>query len=135
MPTAELSQVGEPGTARRGPGARRWAWAGLGGVLASALALRLWGIGQGLPYVYNIDESDHFVPRAIAMFGHSLDPHYFENPPAFTYLLHLLFAVWFGGSAGVAHAYAVHPADVYTCLLYTSPSPRDGLLSRMPSSA
>ena len=25
--------------------------------------------------------------------------------------------------------------DVYTCLLYTSPSPRDGLLSRMPSSA
>ena len=24
---------------------------------------------------------------------------------------------------------------VYLCLLYTSPSPRDGLLSRMPSSA
>ena len=29
------------------------------------------------------------------------------------------------------------PADLLpgTCLLYTSPSPRDGLLSRMPSSA
>ena len=27
------------------------------------------------------------------------------------------------------------PIYVYTCLLYTSPSPRDGLLSRMPSSA
>ena len=25
--------------------------------------------------------------------------------------------------------------ECYTCLLYTSPSPRDGLLSRMPSSA
>eukprot|EP01016_Furgasonia_blochmanni_P005580 TRINITY_DN12171_c0_g1_i2.p1 TRINITY_DN12171_c0_g1~~TRINITY_DN12171_c0_g1_i2.p1 ORF type:complete len:103 (+),score=23.69 TRINITY_DN12171_c0_g1_i2:32-310(+) len=25
--------------------------------------------------------------------------------------------------------------STYTCLLYTSPSPRDGLLSRMPSSA
>ena len=25
--------------------------------------------------------------------------------------------------------------QVYDCLLYTSPSPRDGLLSRMPSSA
>ena len=25
--------------------------------------------------------------------------------------------------------------EVYACLLYTSPSPRDGLLSRMPSSA
>ena len=24
---------------------------------------------------------------------------------------------------------------IHTCLLYTSPSPRDGLLSRMPSSA
>ena len=28
-----------------------------------------------------------------------------------------------------------HFIDVNTCLLYTSPSPRDGLLSRMPSSA
>ena len=31
-----------------------------------------------------------------------------------------------------------HPevsADTLNCLLYTSPSPRDGLLSRMPSSA
>ena len=27
------------------------------------------------------------------------------------------------------------PAPANTCLLYTSPSPRDGLLSRMPSSA
>ena len=26
-------------------------------------------------------------------------------------------------------------AQMSTCLLYTSPSPRDGLLSRMPSSA
>ena len=25
--------------------------------------------------------------------------------------------------------------DIYTCLLYTSPSPRDNLPSRMPSSA
>ena len=25
--------------------------------------------------------------------------------------------------------------NAYSCLLYTSPSPRDGLLSRMPSSA
>ena len=27
------------------------------------------------------------------------------------------------------------PGTVTVCLLYTSPSPRDGLLSRMPSSA
>ena len=29
----------------------------------------------------------------------------------------------------------IHGGASYTCLLYTSPSPRDGLLSRMPSSA
>ena len=28
-----------------------------------------------------------------------------------------------------------HLIDIHACLLYTSPSPRDGLLSRMPSSA
>ena len=32
-------------------------------------------------------------------------------------------------------ARAIEEQDVATCLLYTSPSPRDGLLSRMPSSA
>ena len=30
--------------------------------------------------------------------------------------------------------YILDPKD-FSCLLYTSPSPRDGLLSRMPSSA
>ena len=36
------------------------------------------------------------------------------------------------------YAYYVEKTAItfeYTCLLYTSPSPRDGLLSRMPSSA
>ena len=33
----------------------------------------------------------------------------------------------------IAQAFAA--AGISTCLLYTSPSPRDGLLSRMPSSA
>ena len=28
-----------------------------------------------------------------------------------------------------------HMGQLFICLLYTSPSPRDGLLSRMPSSA
>ena len=33
------------------------------------------------------------------------------------------------------HNIAVQYSDPTACLLYTSPSPRDGLLSRMPSSA
>ena len=36
---------------------------------------------------------------------------------------------------GVAPMRVYEVATFYTCLLYTSPSPRDGLLSRMPSSA
>ena len=39
-----------------------------------------------------------------------------------------------GGNVGAEIVYRAEP-DGYTCLLYTSPSPRDGLLSRMPSSA
>ena len=31
--------------------------------------------------------------------------------------------------------WAIWKQSSYNCLLYTSPSPRDGLLSRMPSSA
>jgi hypothetical protein len=93
---------------------RRWAWTGLASVLAGGLGLRLWGVEEGLPYTYNTDEADHFVPRAVAMFGHDLNPHYFANPPAFTYVLHYLFALAYGGKTGVRHAYAVHPAELYT---------------------
>ena len=35
----------------------------------------------------------------------------------------------------VFHKERYHSEDKWYCLLYTSPSPRDGLLSRMPSSA
>jgi len=108
-----------PPTARVS-GARRSAWLGLALVLSVALGLRLWGIAQGLPYVYNLDESDHFVPHAVAMFTGGLNPHYFANPPALTYLLHVLLAVWFGGRTGVAHAYSLHPGDVYVLARATS---------------
>jgi Dolichyl-phosphate-mannose-protein mannosyltransferase len=97
-----------------GTGSRRWAWGGLAVVLAGGLGLRLWGVRQGLPYAYNADEADHFVPHAIEMFGHSLNPGYFANPPAYTYVLHYLFAVAYGGSTGVRHALATHPTDVFT---------------------
>ena len=40
-----------------------------------------------------------------------------------------------GYKGSVKKSVVVDRDDAYTCLLYTSPSPRDGLLSRMPSSA
>src|SRR5688500_5975620 len=70
----------------------RWAWpAALVGLFVPALILRLVGFKTGLPYVYNADENAHFVPRAIGMFGHGWNPGYFINPPAFTYVLHVLY--------------------------------------------
>lgn len=93
---------------------RRWAWPLLAVVLGGGLGLRLWGVRQGLPYAYNADEADHFVRHAVAMFGHDLNPHYFANPPGFTYVLHYLFAIAYGGGEGVRHAFAHHPTEVYT---------------------
>src|SRR3954471_12209308 len=87
--------------------------AALAGVFLGSLTLRLVGISSGLPYVYNADENSHFVPRAIGMFGHSLNPDYFVNPPAFTYLLHAVFAVGYGGREGVSHAFATDPGAVF----------------------
>ena len=39
------------------------------------------------------------------------------------------------GSQRLAICHSPHDAEDHTCLLYTSPSPRDATLSRMPSSA
>src|SRR5947209_3598497 len=87
--------------------------AGVAVVLLVSFLLRIWGITQGLPYSYNVDEATHFVPRAIAFFDHDLNPHYFLNPPAYSYLLHIVFDLWFGGRDGVTHAYAKDPTSVF----------------------
>ncbi len=92
---------------------RLWAWSGLGLVLCVALGLRLWGIKEGLPYVYNIDEAGHFVPKAVAMFSDGLNPRYFVNPPGLTYVLHFVLDAWFGGARGVHSEYVSHPGEVF----------------------
>ena len=91
----------------------RAASAGRRALVVGALGLRLWGIDHGLPYVFNADENAHFVPRAIGMFGHSLNPEYFINPPGFTYLLHVAFWVRWGGREAVGDAFAADPGSVF----------------------
>jgi hypothetical protein len=94
---------------------RRWAWPALALILGGGLVLRLWGVRQGLPYVFNTDEADHFLPHAVEMFQRgTLNPHYFANPPAFTYVLHFLLAIAHGGGGGAVRALRLRPADVYT---------------------
>jgi 4-amino-4-deoxy-L-arabinose transferase-like glycosyltransferase len=74
----------------------RMTWLALAGLLGLGLLLRLWNIDHDLPFVYNADEELHFVPKAVAMLDGSLNPHYFENPPALTYLLFVLYKVGLG---------------------------------------
>src|SRR4051794_36675763 len=112
MSAVESAPLFAPAAERERGIAWRWPLA-VSVLLAAALALRLWGIRQGLPYAYNSDENAHFVPKAIGLFGHSWNPGYFVNPPAFTYLLHVVFAVWYGGRGGVSHAFATDPTSVF----------------------
>ncbi|HSO97959.1 MAG TPA: glycosyltransferase family 39 protein [Solirubrobacteraceae bacterium] len=95
---------------KRRPGAGPVA---LAGVLGLSLAVRLWGVRQGLPYSYNIDEATHFVPRAVSFFSHDLNPHYFLNPPAYSYLLGIVFELWFGSGDAVARVYASDPSSLF----------------------
>src|SRR5919198_6687539 len=113
--------IAPPPSAAAAGGERRWPWwVGLALVLAAALGLRVWGVKQGMPFAYNADENAHFVPNAIGLFGHGWDPHYFVNPPAYTYLLHVVFDVWFGGRAGVDKAMATDPTEVFVAARVTA---------------
>jgi 4-amino-4-deoxy-L-arabinose transferase-like glycosyltransferase len=65
-------------------------------ILAAGLGLRLWNIDYGLPFVYSLDEGSHFTSRAVEMFWQDLDPGYYQNPAAYTYLIYGLFRVMYG---------------------------------------
>lgn len=92
----------------------------LAGILVAGLGLRLWAIDHGLPYVFNADEELHFVSVAVDMIARgSLNPEYFENPPALTYLfmlaLKLRFTAGFpfGGGRDFVQSFANDPQAAY----------------------
>src|SRR5688500_20247765 len=95
-------------------------WLAVAALLLVALLLRLWGGDHGMPYAYNADENGHFVPRAIGMYQHEWNPDYFVNPPAFTYVLNLVFTVWFGGRGSVSELFASDPTEVWVVARATS---------------
>src|SRR3954451_8816721 len=112
MATVEIAR---PERAARAPSRTRVRWGlAVAALMLIGIGLRFWGIKQGLPYAYNIDENAHFVPRAIGFFGHTLNPFYFVNPPGYTNLLYLVFSVWFGSGDAAAKALATNPTEVYT---------------------
>jgi dolichyl-phosphate-mannose-protein mannosyltransferase len=90
-------------------------------IVVVGLALRLLHNTYGLPYVYNIDEGSHFTNRAVGMFGGSGDPGYYQNPSAYTYLIHLALRFQFGPAhlipfghyAKAVHQYGHDPTTIY----------------------
>ena len=80
-------------------------------ILLVAFGLRVWSLGHGLPYSYNLDERAHFVPHAVAMTGGDLNPGYFINPPFLTYMLALWLSIVHLG--GVEQWFADDPGGVF----------------------
>jgi 4-amino-4-deoxy-L-arabinose transferase-like glycosyltransferase len=120
-PRARLTMQ-PPGRGRRGPTAPlgsqagqrvTWPRAGLALLLLASLGLRLWGIKQGLPFSYNSDEAQHFVPKAIQFFSGDWNPHYFLNPPAYSYLLAIVLELWFGSVDTAVRAFTLNPTEVF----------------------
>jgi 4-amino-4-deoxy-L-arabinose transferase-like glycosyltransferase len=88
------------------------------GLLAAALALRMTGIGFGLPFLYHADEPV-VVNHALAYGAGSFHPHFFRIPPLVSYLLFGVYGLIFlaGKAAGIF-------ADVgaFEHLFFTDPS-------------
>lgn len=88
-------------------------------VLAVGLFLRVHNNDYGLPFVYYADEGSHFTNRAVGMLGGDANPHYFQNPSAFTYLVHAALRVYFGHGwpfadyQRVIDAYGDNPTRIY----------------------
>ena len=80
-------------------------------MLVGGLALRLYGLRHGLPYSYHSDEALHFTNRAVAMFEDGLNPHYFQNPSGYTYLVHA--ALWIVGFSDIVTQFREDPTDIY----------------------
>ena len=122
-PVAAAAGPAAAGDDRRG-GRALWLGA-LAVLLLGALALRVWGVQTGLPFVYNPTRTPTSCPRAIGMFGHTLNPGYFINPPAYTYLLHAVLWLRFGGREAVGASFAADPTEVFTLARLLSGAARD----------
>ena len=93
-----------------------------------------------LTFSFNISAIDAGVPGPRDCFWslgpHSGDPYInLAYPDSNVYYWASLFTMPEGSELFIDGEYPYSRYMSIICLLYTSPSPRDGLLSRMPSSA
>ena len=89
-------------------------------------------------YFEIVDDTGQFVIRVNATFRGAQSRRYSADVPATLPPGYYIFAMYRDSNDALRATgeFYWNGTDVLSaCLLYTSPSPRDGLLSRMPSSA
>lgn len=97
--------------------------AAVGLVLGLALALRTWGLGYGLPWLFYFHDEPQIVLRALRFGTGDLNPHFFIWPGTLQLVLAFiafagLFVVgrmagWWTGKEGFAAAYFADPTAFY----------------------
>jgi len=101
---------------------RRFQSAALIGALALAAALRVWGIGFGLPHTLTRPDEDATVSIAIGFVTRSFNPHFFDWPSLFMYAVAVAFAGyfavgrvvgWFADSSAFLAAMSDQPAPLF----------------------
>lgn len=75
------------------------------GVTVVALALRLWGIDFGLPYAESRPDELTLAGKALGYGTGDLNPHFFNYPSLYSYLLFLVYGIYAGllTLAGAGH--------------------------------
>ncbi|HEX8741907.1 MAG TPA: glycosyltransferase family 39 protein [Thermoleophilaceae bacterium] len=81
---------------RRPTGHELIAYGLLAAIVVVGSYLRFLNNDYGLPYVYNYDEAQHFTNKAVTMVNGDLDPGYYQNPSAFTYLVFIALKLVYG---------------------------------------
>jgi Dolichyl-phosphate-mannose-protein mannosyltransferase len=62
-------------------------------VVILGAGLRLWGIGFGLPHPMTRPDEEFIVSKALGFFGGDYNPHFFEWPSFYFYVVHAVFTV------------------------------------------
>lgn len=68
----------------------------LGAILLAGLGLRLWGITFGLPHVRARPDELFVIGAAVGMHGGDANPHFFDYPGLYLYLVAGLYAAFYG---------------------------------------
>lgn len=118
---------------RAGGFRRSTKWA-LVAIVVLAIALRIWGINFGLPYLYHPDEPNKVIMAQTIFKTGDLNPHYFLKPSFLIYLNALAYVPYYlvGKLAGVFGSPADIPAPIMVALgVGKAPMPTTFLMGRI----